>query len=167
MQLKRFSVHHLILTFLIPVLQSVGNTAVASTPYFQQEVRYTIHVRLDDTLHMLRGDWQMTYINNSNNPLGEIRIHLWPNAYSSNTTALAKQMLREGDTQMYYMKPENPAGKIDSLTFSSAGKVLKTLLHKEHPDICSLMLDTPLEPGDSITISSPFRVTIPPGAFHD
>ncbi|MFM9057105.1 MAG: M1 family metallopeptidase, partial [Bacteroidota bacterium] len=163
--MKRFYTSYLILVCLLALIQPTSCLGSASSPYFQQEVRYTIHVRLDDTLHLLRGDWEMTYINHSKDALREIRIHLWPNAYSSNTTALAKQLLRDGDTEMYYMKPDKPAGKIDSLTFSVAGKVLETRMHKEHPDICSILLDTPLEPGDSITISSPFRVAIPPGSI--
>ena len=38
-------------------------------PYFQQEVNYSIDVKLDDRAHVLRGREELTYVNNSPKPL--------------------------------------------------------------------------------------------------
>ena len=165
MHMNRLFSPHLILICILAFAQPTRCEASASKPYFQQEVRYRIDVQLDDSLHALHGNWTMTYVNNSNDALSEIRMHIWPNAYSSNQTALARQLLKDGDTQLYYLKKEMSAGKIDSLAFSTEGRTLRSITHPQHPDICTIMLTAPLGPGDSVTISSPFRVTIPPGSI--
>ena len=43
--------------------------------YFQQEVNYTINVKLDDRNHFLYGDEKFDYINNSPQTLQYIYIH--------------------------------------------------------------------------------------------
>ena len=50
----------------------------------------------------------------------EIWMHLWPNAYSSGRTALAKQQYRDGDLLMYYAYCE-ALGGIDDLNFKVNG----------------------------------------------
>ncbi len=58
--------------------------------YFQQEVHYTISVTLNDEDHTLSGFETLEYINNSGQALDCIYMHLWPNGYRDNKTALAK-----------------------------------------------------------------------------
>src|SRR5688572_20973950 len=98
--------------------------ANAQKPYFQQEVNYTIHVKLDDVKHELTGDETMEYINNSPDELTFIYIHLWPNAYKNNHTALAKQLVENGETKMFYA-PDQDRGYIDQLDFKVDGQPVK------------------------------------------
>ncbi len=128
--------------------------------YFQQEVNYKIDVTLDDVTHKLSAFEKIEYINNSLQPLTYIYFHLWPNAYKNNETALAKQLLENGETTMYFAKPED-LGYIDSLNFMVNGEVVKLEFDKEHIDICKLILNKPLNPNDTIFISTPFRVQLP------
>jgi hypothetical protein len=65
---------------------------VSSQEYFQQEVNYTISVKLNDKLHELDAFETIEYINNSPDSLQILYFHLWPNAYSNNNTDLAKQL---------------------------------------------------------------------------
>jgi hypothetical protein len=132
----------------------------AQQNYFQQEVNYKIDVTLDDVAHELSAYEKIEYINNSNATLGFIYFHLWPNAYKNQETALAKQMLENGETYMYFAKDEE-LGYIDSLNFLVDGKPVKWDYDKEHIDICKLYLDAPIAPGDTVTITTPFHVKLP------
>ncbi len=136
----------------------------AQNAYFQQEVNYTIDVRLDDIKHELFATEKIEYKNNSSQPIGEIYMHLWPNAYKDDNTALAKQFLENGETDFYYSK-ENQRGFIDQLDFKVNGALVKWKYDSLHIDICKLILNQPLPSGEKITITTPFHVKIPDGQF--
>ena len=87
---------------------------VLSQEYFQQQVNYNIQVSLNDKRHELNAFETVQYINNSPDTLHFIWFHLWPNAYSDNTTPLAKQLLRLNGKQKLFTDPELE-GFIDSL----------------------------------------------------
>jgi len=110
------------------------NIVNAQQNYFQQEVNYTIDVTLNDVSHELSAFEKIQYINNSNKTLEFIYFHLWANAYKNNETALAKQLLENGQTEMYFAKSED-LGYIDSLNFLVNGRSIKWEFDKEHIDI--------------------------------
>lgn len=146
--------------FLLPYLLS----AQESKTYFQQEVNYTINVKLDDTKHDLNADETIEYINNSSDDLAFIWFHLWPNAYKNNNTTLAKQLIEDGNTKFYFAE-KNERGWIDGLDFKVDGQTVKTEYHPDHIDIIKLILNQPLKSGGKITITTPFHVHIPIGVF--
>ena len=135
---------------------------VQSQSYFQQESNYDIHVTLNDVEHSLSGFESVEYINNSPDTLGFLYFHLWPNAYSGNKTELAKELVRRDGKSKLFDNPEI-RGYIDSLNFSIEDKSIKWNLLEGFPDICKLILDKPLEPGDTINITTPFHLKIPEG----
>jgi hypothetical protein len=130
--------------------------------YFQQQVDYTIEVSLDDDTHVIRGFESFVYQNNSQESLDFIYIHLWPNAYKNKKTALAKQLIKMGNTAMYFAS-ENELGYIDSLNFKVNGQKAQIKMDTEHIDIAKLVLGSPLLPGESVEISTPFKVKLPSG----
>jgi hypothetical protein len=147
------------------ILLLLAGCAALTTPanaqnYFQQKVSYAIHVTLNDRNHTLHGVDTFRYVNNSPDTLAFLYIHLWPNAYKNNNTALAKQLLESKNTFMYYA-PDSCFGYIDSLKFTSENLSLKWEYDPKNIDICKLFLEKPLKPGDSATISTPFFVKIP------
>ena len=133
-----------------------------SQEYFQQEVNYKIHVSLNDQTHELNAFESLKYINHSPDTLHFLYFHLWPNAYSNNNTPLAKQMFQFYGKQRLFKDPEL-RGNIDSLDFKVNHKRVYWELLPNQPDICIINLETPLIPGDSIQITTPFRVKIPKG----
>lgn len=137
---------------------------ISQNQYFQQEVNYKINVRLNDEKHELSAYEELSYINNSNTSLTYIYFHLWPNAYKNHNTALAKQLLENGETKFYYSKPEE-RGYIDSLDFKVDGKSVKVEYDPQHIDICKLILNEPLKSQDTITITTPFHVKLPDAKF--
>lgn len=132
----------------------------AQKPYFQQEVNYRIDVKLDDSREMLLGKVEMNYRNNSPDALDRIYIHLWPNAYKNNQTALAKQKANSGDWD-FYTAPAEKRGYIDSLDFVVNGQKMRWELLPDTIDVAVVWLAQPLAPGASLVMSTPFRVKVP------
>ncbi|MDX5321669.1 MAG: M1 family metallopeptidase, partial [Bacteroidota bacterium] len=128
--------------------------------YFQQEVDYRIQVTLDDQTHRLYGFLDLTYKNNSLDTLREIYFHLWPNAYRNNETALAKQLVRNFNHKFQFA-PDSLRGGIDGLNFQDRNGPLQWEYHPEHLDICLVTLKSPLAPGGTTTIRTPFEVKLP------
>ena len=132
----------------------------AQADYFQQDLQYEISVELDDQNHFLRGFEKINYKNNSPDTLRKLYLHLWPNAYSSDKTAFAKQQLENGSTDFHFAKPED-RGFIDSLSFQINGEPTWWKQWEDHPDVVELWLPAPLPPGDSLLFETPFRIKIP------
>ena len=143
-----------ILIVLIPAF------ILAESAYFQQDVKYTIEVTLDDSTHTLTAHETLIYTNHSPDTLEFIWFHLWPNAYKNTETAYAKQAFKNGSTRFYYAKDEN-RGYIDNLDFSIEGTPAEWAFHEEWIDVAKVMLHQPLLPGESITIETPFFVKLP------
>src|SRR5665647_1110752 len=134
----------------------------ASQDYFQQEVNYKIHVALNDKKHELNGFESVEYINNSPDTLIFLYFHLWPNAYSNNNTALARQVFNmKGRGKLF--NDEELKGYIDSLDFKADRNQVQWDLLQGSPDICRIILNEPLNPGDTVRITTPFHVKIPKG----
>ena len=138
---------------LLPTLLALPSFAFAQS-YFQQQVDYTIDVRLDDAKHILHAQERFTYTNNSTTALDTLWMHLWPNAYRDRTTALCEQMDRMGDLSLHFATEEEH-GWIDSLDFRANDTKLAWGYHAQHPDIAWIKLPSPLPPKMSITISTP------------
>ena len=132
--------------------------------YFQQQVDYRINVRLDDVKHELHAYEEFDYLNNSPDTLDKLWIHLWPNAYKDQSTALCEQLDHQNNLRLHFATPEQ-RGFIDSLDFRSNDAKLTWGFHPDHIDIGWIKLPTPLSPGGRITISTSFHVKIPSASF--
>jgi len=152
------------LIFLIFLISTNFIFSQEKTPYFQQEVNYEIHVKLNDFTNELDASENIIYKNNSPKTLSYIYFHLWPNAYKKYNTALGKQKLEDGDTKFYFAD-ESDLGYIDQINFTSNGEKLKWDYTPDNEDICIVYLSKPLLPGEKVNISTPFHVKIPKGVF--
>ena len=132
--------------------------------YFQQKVDSYINVSLDDKNHFLNGDIKVIYTNNSNTNLDSIIFHVWPNAYKNIDTELGKQKIEDGQLYIKYA-PNYTRGYMDSLKFKVDGESVPWKLDDQYIDIAILHLNTSLKQGESIEITTPFRVKIPSGRF--
>lgn len=150
------------LLWLLIILYLSFSVSVCSQQYFQQQVDYEIKVKLNDTLHQLSAFETITYANNSPDTLHFLYFHLWPNAYAGNHSELAKQLLSWNGKEKLFNNPDL-RGYIDSLNFKVNGQTIRWNLVPEHSDICQLWLAHPIQPGETITITTPFHVKIPEG----
>ncbi|MBL7776179.1 MAG: M1 family metallopeptidase [Saprospiraceae bacterium] len=132
----------------------------SQTPYFQQEVNYTITATLDDRAHTLDAHIRMEYVNHAPEPLSEIWMHLWANAYQNRQTAFCKQKLRDGSPRFYFA-PDSSLGYFQNLKFTVDGQPVTWNIDPKNPDIAVLKLGNPLPPGGRIVIETPFLLKIP------
>ncbi|MGV3613285.1 MAG: M1 family metallopeptidase [Fluviicola sp.] len=146
---------------LLTIITSASFHSFSQT-YWQQKVDYTISVKLDDVKHTLSGYESFVYHNNSPQALDFIYMHLWPNAYSTGKTALGRQLYEDGDGILTFGK-DSIRGGIDSLHFKVNGQDAALTFDPKNPDIAKLTLNQSLKPGESITVTTPFRVKIPSG----
>jgi hypothetical protein len=134
--------------------------AFAQIPYWQQKTDYVIDVSLNENNHSLSGFLELTYTNNSPDPLTFIPFHLWPNGYKNETTAFAKQLLRdaEGKARWKNMKDK---GAMDSLQFKVNGVDAVSETDPQNIDVVKLILPAPVAPGQQVKITTPFHVKLP------
>lgn len=133
----------------------------AQNDYWQQYLRFTINVELNDIDKTLTGDESMVYKNYSPDTLGFIWFHIYPNAYRNESTALFQQIKYEPEHQNNMTSYSK--GSIKNLAFTVNGVVAKVEPHKKNSyiDIIKVILPTPLLPGDSVLINTPFLVQLP------
>ncbi len=158
MSITPFSKHlslFVILFFSISII-----SPVFAQSYFQQELKYKIEVKLDDKTHKLIANEQIVYINNSSQQLTEIWMHIWPNAYKNDKSAFAQQQIMQNQKKFARSKDQE-RGYIEGLNFKVNDVLVDVKLNEKFPDVVKLILNTPLNPKDSIVISTPFEVKIP------
>ncbi len=137
-----------------------ASPAFCQAKYWQQKTDYSIAVTLNDADNSLTGYEQINYLNNSPDTLHFIWIHLWPNAYKNDRTAFSDQLLQNGRTDFYF-SAENKRGYINRLSFKVDNTNAVTEDHPQHQDIVKLLLPSPLAPGGSLKIETPFHVKLP------
>lgn len=132
--------------------------------YFQQEVNTYIEVELDDVNHFLHAYEKIEYVNNSDDVLNKMIIHVWPNAYKDNSSAMANQLDEDGEVDFHFADAED-RGYIDSMNFTFNGQEILYTYFEGNKDILEFKLREPIQPGDTIIIKTPFRVKIPQGIY--
>lgn len=96
----------------------------------------------------------------SSDTLKEIFIHLWPNTYRNDQSALGQQLLRQGNTLLTDANREERGG-IDSLSFAINGQVVNYSKWQGHEDVIEIPLSPALLPGATMEMTTPFRLDIP------
>jgi hypothetical protein len=134
----------------------------AQADYWQQKLRYTINAELNAKENSITGFETIVYKNNSPSTLDFIWFHIWPNAYRNDSTALMQQV--KNDTARSKKLENYGIGSIEGLAFKVNNQPAKTEAHPNphYIDILKLLLNKPLAPGDSVSISTPFKVMLPP-----
>jgi hypothetical protein len=128
--------------------------------YWQQHVNYTIDVSLNDKDHTLDGFEKLDYTNHSPDTLHFIWFHLWPNAYKNDKTAFSDQLLVNGNTKFYFSSKEQ-RGYINRIDFKVNGATATLEDHPRYIDVAKLILPSPLAPGQTVQIATPFHVQLP------
>lgn len=136
-------------------------TVVAQKNYFQQKVSYDISAQLNDKAKTISGNETIKYTNKSPEVLNFIWFHVWPNAYKNRNTALFKQI--DADETRKSKERDAEAGWIDGLDFKVNGTKASVTAHSnpDYIDVIKLNLPKPLQPGETITITTPFTVKLP------
>lgn len=147
--------------YLLLLLVCITHRTSAQERYWQQQVAYTIDASLNDKENSVTGTETIVYKNNATSALDFIWFHIWPNAYKNDSTALFNQLRNDPDRKKKLEK--YTYGRIEGLNFKENGKLSVTEPHPNpvYIDIIKVKLSKPLQPGDSTTISTDFKVFLP------
>lgn len=145
--------------FLPAFFYFLSNLSFAQSKYFQQRVDYSIDVTLHDSDNTLDGFEIVHYTNNSYDTLRYIWFHLWPNAYKNDRTAFSEQLLQLDRTDFYF-SDEKKRGYINRLDFKVDDQTAELEDDSLYRDVAKLILPSPLPPGKTIKISTPFHEKI-------
>jgi hypothetical protein len=139
----------------------IGFRSIAQSNYWQQYLRYSIDVQLNEKEKSITGLETIIYKNNSPETLTYIWFHIYPNAYKDQSTALFQQI--RNDARRKDKLNKYSGGSISNLAFTVNGTTATTEPHpnKQYIDIIKLVLPQPLQKGDSVTIATPFKVQLP------
>ncbi len=128
--------------------------------FWQQAMKYTIEVSLDDKEHSITGNMTLFYQNNSPDTLDHIWFQVWPNAFKNDRTAFSEQQLKLGKTDFYFSKPGD-RGYINKLDFRAGNTSLEMEDHPNYIDLVRVNLAAPLLPGTGVTITTSYYVKLP------
>lgn len=150
---------------LITAFFLLQNAAAQTLPkvekaYFQQEADYVITASLDDKKHILTAELALSYKNNSSDPLSILYLLLPANAYSSQRSAFAKQVLAKGDAKFYFAEPRD-MGNFSNLNIQVDGKRVEVEIDRNNPDVAKVKLSRPILTGEVVKITTPFQYKIP------
>ncbi|MFQ6616417.1 MAG: M1 family metallopeptidase [Fidelibacterota bacterium] len=151
---------HAILPVWISSILILFGSLLPGLDTWQQEVEYEIRVTLNDSLHTLTAQEILSYTNHSPDTLTFLWFHLWPNAYRNDSTAFARQKLEHYSTRFHFSEEED-RGYIDSLKFTIDGETAFWEFHPEWIDVARVDLPSPLLPGETLTVETPFFVKLP------
>lgn len=148
--------------FFLILLLLVCSVCMSQSSYWQQALRYNIQAELNDAEKSITGFESILYKNNSPDTLNFIWFHLWPNAYKHDSTALMIQI--KNDKERSKKTSTAGTGSIAGLAFKVNDQVVQTEPHPnpQYIDVVKVLLHNPLLPGDSIIVSTPFKVVLPP-----
>ena len=127
--------------------------------YWQQDVHYTIHAKIDETDNRIDADQQLEYWNNSPDTLTFVYFHLYQNAFvkGSHLHALEKELKVK---QRLGSKEAAGLGTVvEELKVN--GKAVKTELDNT---VLKVLLNEPLLPGRNITFTMNFKTWYDNGA---
>ncbi len=143
----------IIYALLLPAQENAQN-------YFQQKVDYKISVQFLENDYSLKAYEKIEYTNNSSTKLDTLYFHIWPNAYKNLNTEFSREKMESKDKE-YVLNQNYYKGYIDSLDFKINNKKIQFYLHPDYEDIAILVLNKPLLPNNTVSITTPFHVKIP------
>lgn len=109
----------------------------------------------------------ISYKNTSKTVLGTIYLNDWSNSYSTKKTPLAIRFASEYDTKFHFAKSEDRGfTSITSIKNEKETPLIYERL-KAHPDVVKVILDHPLQPGESYKIQLDYNVKLPSTKFTD
>ncbi|MGJ8744714.1 aminopeptidase [Polaribacter sp.] len=136
---------------------------IAIQTFGQQNV---IHIKsiLDVDKNELQIQQEIVYYNTSDSILNVVYLHNWPNSFKNRKTPLSKRFIENFKKDFYFAKKED----LGNTNIKNVSVNFENTFSNEvagQPDILRVELKTPLQPKDSIIITSLYQVKIPNAKF--
>ena len=138
------------------LVQSKNDTETFNIVEEKSINQYTIDVVFDDESKRLMCNQNIEYINNTNTDLDKLYFHIYPNAFSKKEYA----PFEKNEMKQAYPNGFNE-GYIDIKNVLSKGEQLSYEISGDKNDLLSIKINTPLKPGEKISIDMKYNVKIP------
>ena len=147
----------LTLIFLLSFFFFSNSFSLAEEQHAPRIANYRIEVKLDTLEKKLWGNEILTFVNTSNKSVDTLFLHLYPNAFRSDTTVFMKESLfperiKKQDKYRGFME-------IEKVWLNSGLDVTDKKIIDE--TIMKLPLSAPLSPQESLSLKIQFRVKLP------
>ncbi|MCS6982327.1 MAG: M1 family metallopeptidase [Flavobacteriales bacterium] len=126
---------------------------------FHQQVDHYLRARLLPEEKVIEVYDSVVYTNRAPRSLDTFYLHLWPQAYSSSRTALARQLAEHGKTILKFQK--SARGRMEFSRFDQDGRPVVYQQWKKNPDVVWWRLASPLEPGGKLSLVFQYRIFMP------
>ena len=155
---------HLLAALLVAVASGAQGQTPAPTP---PVVEYTLDARLDPQARTVSGSVRARWRNPTKQPVGELYLHLYLNAFAGNRTTLMTELGSEA--QRWWTRHPDGWGRIDLATLTVGGADLLGQLEYVQPDdgnrddrsLARLTLPAPVPPRGTVEIESEFVASLP------
>ncbi|MDO1500735.1 metalloprotease [Winogradskyella maritima] len=107
------------------------------------------------------------YKNTSDTTLYEVYLHDWNNSYSNKSTALGKRFEEEFNTSFHLAKDRSRGYTTIHSIADQGGKSMDFIRPKKQVDILKVILNSPLEPGDTYHIELKYLIKLADAQFTD
>jgi len=118
---------------------------------------YTIDIVYDDENHILSGEQEVFYVNNSNNAFTKLYFHLYPNAFREEAKESPVSVANKSKA---YPNGES-FGNIDIKSVKVAGREVNIEIGGEDENLLIVPLKEKLYPDENVTIFMDYVVKIP------
>ncbi len=129
---------------------------------WQQKVKYYMDVELDVQSHRLKGSQRLVIYNNSPDTLAEVFFHLYFNAFQPGSDMdIRSRSLPDPDRRVRDRISKLNQDEMGYTRIKKAVRGKSTLNVDVEGTIARVGLDSPLMPGDSVSISMEFEAQVP------
>ena len=137
-----------------------------SAPRSPRNANYTLTARLDPATHVIDGSGRLRWKNVSKNPAGELRFHLYWNAWRDQNSTWLRELARAGGDPA---RPDEDLGSVDVSSLSVGGLNLIDRARFVAPDdgnandrtVLAVPLAQPVNPGETIDIDLAWKARVP------
>jgi hypothetical protein len=153
-----------ILILLIIISGGANSQVINKVPLSPRITGYTIIAKLNPKAKSVEGTMDAFWVNQTNETVPDIQLHLYMNAFKSSKSTFYKE---SGGTPG---KDSTETGRVDIKSFTSKdGTDFLPLVRYIHPDnndksdstVIDVMLPKPAKPGDTVAVSISFVTKLP------
>ena len=149
----------IVFVFLVGTLYA---SAQNNTPYWQQQVDYTMTVDMDVEKFQYQGTQELVYSNNSPDTLYQVFYHLYFNAFQPGSEMDVRSInLPDPDPRVGNRISKLTPEEIGYLKVSSLKQNGKPVFYKTSGTVLEVKLHTPIAPGEKVNFSMSFNGQVP------
>lgn len=130
--------------------------------FAQHQSKITVDVNAET--HILTVNQTLIYFNQTQDTLQNLVLNDWNNAYSSNSTPLAKRFSDEFNRSFHFTKTEN-RGSTNEIKITQNKADLKFIRTTENPDLIEIQIPDKILPNQKAEFQLSYQVKIPSDEF--